>query len=77
MQVSTTGISATIGPDGQIRSMAKSGTQMAIVDDLPLRRNITIADRYGGLIDGFLTFGFVIVGLGFAFAAPILKKKAK
>lgn len=77
VQVSTTGISATIGPDGQIRSMAKSGTQMAIVDDLPLRRDITIADRCGGLIDGFLTFGFVIVGLGFAFAAPILKKKAK
>ena len=43
----TSGISAVIEPDGRVAASSKIFTQTVIVDRVPLRDTLTIADRLG------------------------------
>ncbi len=47
VQVSTVGITAVITPDGTVAQATEPYTQAALVADVPLRTQTTIADRLG------------------------------
>jgi apolipoprotein N-acyltransferase len=63
-QVSTTGVSAVIGPDGQIRE--RSGalfTPDILVDSIPLRTTDTLATRLGEIPE-YLMAGAALLAFG-------------
>jgi apolipoprotein N-acyltransferase len=43
----TSGISAVIAPDGRVVASSKIFTQQVLVDRVPLRDTLTVADRLG------------------------------
>ncbi|MEZ2121355.1 apolipoprotein N-acyltransferase [Corynebacterium sp. CCM 9203] len=56
----TSGVSAIIGPDGQVRASTKIFTPATLTETLPLRDRLTIASRYGSLIEVALgTIGWI------------------
>lgn len=65
VHVSTVGVSALITPDGQTHQQTELFTPKAMVDDLPLRSDRTLADRLGRLPE--VAWGMTaLIGLGLA-----------
>jgi apolipoprotein N-acyltransferase len=77
VQVSTTGVSAVIGPDGGIRQ--RSGalyTPDIIVANVPLRTNMTLATRLGALPEYVFAF-LCIGGLLWSVSRPIWRRRVR
>ena len=65
-QVSTTGVSAVIGPDGQIRQRTGAlYTPGILVASVPLRTTTTLATRVGAIPEYVLT-GTALLALGWS-----------
>ena len=68
VQVSTVGISAVIAPDGAVRQRTGLFTGEQLIDELPLRTSLTVADRLGSwpglLVDlaGAVLLGSAVLG---------------
>ena len=52
--VATSGVSAVIGPDGEVRDRAEVFTAKTLVTEVGLRDNTTPATRYGGIVEAGL-----------------------
>ncbi len=63
----TSGVSAIVHPDGSVSQETEIFTNATLIEDLPLRNSLTIAARFGYLIEGSL----VIMGWLVAAAAII------
>ena len=61
----TSGISAVIGPDGSVVSEFPEGATGALVEPVPLRDSLTVADRVGAFPEWVLT-AMAIFAVGFA-----------
>jgi apolipoprotein N-acyltransferase len=67
IQVATTGKSAVIGPDGDVRdSSGRLFTSAILVDTVPLRTSLTLATRVGAIPEYVLTLLAVFGVLGVA-----------
>lgn len=63
--ISTVGVSAMIAPDGRVLSRSGLFTAAALTASLPLRTQLTLADRLGGWPEGIISvLGLVLVSLG-------------
>ena len=61
----TSGISAVIGPDGSVISEIAEGQTGALVEDIPLRDTLTVADRVGAIPEWLVTL-VAVMSVGFA-----------
>ena len=61
--VATSGVSAVIGPDGEVRDRAEVFTAKTMVTEVGLRDDATPATRYGGLVEtGLATLLLIPIG---------------
>ena len=61
----TSGISVVIAPDGSIVSELPEGEAGALVEEVPLRDSLTVADRVGSVPEWLLT-ATAVIAVGFA-----------
>jgi apolipoprotein N-acyltransferase len=69
----TSGISAVIAPNGRVVASSKIFTQTVLVDRVPLRDTVTLADRLGAAPEWALAF-IGVVGCG---AALVLRRRSR
>jgi apolipoprotein N-acyltransferase len=69
----TSGISAFIGPDGKVLDSSKVFTQKVLVDRVPLRDTLTIADRLGAGPERVLA----LIGVVGCVAAGVLGRRSR
>lgn len=61
----TSGISAVIGPDGSVIAEIPEGQTGALVERIPLRDELTVADRVGAIPEWLITL-IAVIAVGFA-----------
>jgi apolipoprotein N-acyltransferase len=73
---STTGVSAIIGPDGQLMTHTGLWRPAIVEARVPLRTSTTLADRLGGWPEGLLT-GATIAALAWVIAAAAVARRRR
>lgn len=73
--VSTVGVSALMLPNGQVLQRSALLTADVLTADLPLRTDITLADRLGGWVE-LLLCALALLGVGTAVRLPWRRRRA-
>lgn len=72
--VATSGVSAVIGPDGEVRDRAEIFTSKTMVTEVGLRDDTTPATRYGGFVEIALA-GLLLIPVGGRLLARLQRRR--
>jgi apolipoprotein N-acyltransferase len=73
---STTGISAIIGPDGQLLASTRTWTRAEIEARVPLRSSTTLANRLGGWPEAVLAWG-TVAALAWVISSELRRRRGR